>query len=146
MENLRNKLKQSKKQSSALLVMNIAIVVLCIVLVKGCISMIDELHYAFSRPSPGNYMENYVTYENYAHLVEMYYDDLPYGGRITGTKAECYGVARYFEAASMYRAYLAAGDSERAAREKAKMDAAYEEMGDWNIAADSIQKKLGLVE
>ena len=25
-----------------------------------------------------------------------------------------------------------------------KMDAAYEEMGDWNIAADSIREKLGL--
>ena len=27
---------------------------------------------------------------------------------------------------------------------KEKMDAAYEEMGDWNIAADSIREKLGL--
>mgnify|MGYP000617147013 FL=1 len=53
-------------------------------------------------------------------------------------------MARYFEAASMYKAFLQTGDTERAAREKEKMDAAYEEMGDWNIAADSIRERLGL--
>ena len=52
--------------------------------------------------------------------------------------------SRYFEAASMYKAFLQTGDTERAAKEKEKMDAAYEEMGDWNIAADSIREKLGL--
>ena len=44
----------------------------------------------------------------------------------------------------MYKAFLQTGDTERAAREKEKMDAAYEEMGDWNIAADSIREKLGV--
>ena len=44
----------------------------------------------------------------------------------------------------MYKAFLQTGDTEHAPREKEKMYSANEEMGDWNIAADSIRKKLGV--
>lgn len=144
MENLWNKLKQSQKQQGALWLMNIVIVILCIVLFLGGIQMISALRDAFARPSRAKYMENLIRYENYANLLNSYHEDVVYGGLVTETKKECYGVAKYFEAASMYRAYLETGDTERAAREKEKMDAAYEEMGDWNIAADSIREKLGV--
>ena len=106
--------------------------------------MFRQLNDAFSRPAKTNWMENNVQNENYAYLLVNYHEDMVYGGLLSGTKKECYGVARYFEAASMYKAFLQTGDTERAAREKEKMDAAYEEMGDWNIAADSIREKLGL--
>lgn len=144
MENLWNKLKQSQKQQGALWVMNIVIVILCIVLFLGGIQMISALRDAFARPSRAKYMENLIRYENYANLLNSYHEDVVYGGLVTEAKKECYGVAKYFEAASMYRAYLETGDTERAAREKEKMDAAYEEMGDWNITADSIREKLGV--
>ena len=144
MVNLKNKLKQTQKQSGALLVMNIVIIVLCLVLFWGTIHMFRQLNYAFSRPAKTNWMENNVQNENYAYLVVNYHEDMMYGGLLSGTKKECYGVAKYFEAASMYRAYLQTGDTDRAAREKEKMDAAYEEMGGWNITADSIGEKLGL--
>lgn len=144
MENLWNKLKQSQKQQGALWLMNIVIVILCIVLFLGGIQMISALRDAFARPSRAKYMENLIRYENYANLLNSYHEDVVYGGLVTEAKKECYGVAKYFEAASMYRAYLETGDTERAAREKEKMDAAYEEMGDWNIAADSIREKLGV--
>lgn len=144
MENLWNKLKQSQKQQGALWLMNIVIVILCIVLFLGGIQMISALRDAFARPSRAKYMENLIRYENYANLLNSYHEDVVYGGLVTEAKKECYGVAKYFEAASMYRAYLETGDTERATREKEKMDAAYEEMGDWNIAADSIREKLGV--
>lgn len=144
MVNLKNKLKQTQKQSGALLVMNIVIVALCLILFGGTIYMFQQLKDAFSRPVRTQWMENNISSENYAYLVANYHQDEVYGGLLSQSKKECYGVARYFEAASMYRAYLEAGDTERAAREKEKMDAAYEEMGGWNIAADSIREKLGL--
>ena len=144
MVNLKSKLKQVQKQRGALLVMNLMIIALCLVLFWGTIHMFRELNYAFSRPAKTNWMENNVQSENYAYLLVNYHEDMVYGGLLSGTKKECYGVARYFEAASMYKAFLQIGDTERAAREKEKMDAAYEEMGDWNIAADSIREKLGL--
>lgn len=144
MANLKNKLKQTQKQSGALFVMNIVIVALCLILFGGTIYMFQQLKDAFSRPVRTQWMENNISSENYAYLVANYHQDEVYGGLLSQSKKECYGVARYFEAASMYRAYLEAGDTERAAREKEKMDAAYEEMGGWNIAADSIREKLGL--
>ena len=130
MVNLKSKLKQAQKQRGALLVMNLVIIALCLILFWGTIHMFRQLNDAFSRPAKTNWMENH--------------EDMVYGGLLSGTKKECYGVARYFEAASMYKAFLQTGDTERAAREKEKMDAAYEEMGDWNIAADSIRERLGL--
>ena len=138
------KLKQAQKQRGALLVMNLVIIALCLILFWGTIHMFRQLNDAFSRPAKTNWMENNVQSKNYACLVVNYHEDMVYGGLLSGTKKECYGVARYFEAASMYKAFLQTGDTERAAREKEKMDAAYEEMGDWNIAADSIRERLGL--
>ena len=144
MVNLKNKLKQTQKQSGALLIMNIVIIALCLVLFGGTIYMFEQLHSAFSRPMKTDWLENNVRNENYAYLVSNYHEDNVYGGIVSGTKKECYGVAKYFEAASMYKAYLEVGDTERAAKEKEKMDAAYEEMGGWNIAADSIREQLRL--
>ena len=144
MVNLKNKLKQTQKQSGALLIMNLVIVALCLVLFGGAIYMFRQLHDAFSRPVQTQWMENNISNENYAYLIENYHQDEMYGGLLPESKKECYGVAAYFEAASMYKAYLETGDTERAAREKEKMDAAYEEMGGWNIAADSIREQLGL--
>lgn len=144
MANLWNKLKQSQKQNGALWIMNAVIVGLCLVLFFGGIHMVKELRYAFSRPTQTRYLENNVRNESYAYLVDQYHADEVYGGIVTGTKKECYGVAKYFEAASLYKAYLEVGDTERAAIEKEKMDAAYEEMGGWNIAADTIREKLGM--
>ena len=134
MLNLKSKLKQAQKQRGALLVMNLVIIALCLILFWGTIHMFRQLNDAFSRPAKTNWMENNVQSENYAYLVVNYHEDMVYGGLLSG----------YFEAASMYKAFLQTGDTERAAREKEKMDAAYEEMGDWNIAADSIRERLGL--
>ena len=144
MENLWNKLKQTQKQRGALWIMNAVIVILCLVLFYGCAHMVQELRYAFARPTQTEYLENHVRNESYVYLVDSYHADEVYGGFVTRTKKECYGVAKYFEAASLYKAYMETGDTEHAAREKEKMDAAYEEMGSWNIAADSIREKLGL--
>ena len=144
MVNLKSKLKQVQKQRGALLVMNLVIIALCLVLFWGTIHMFRQLNDAFSRPAKTNWMENNVQNENYAYLLVNYHEDMVYGGLLSGTKKECYGVARYFEAASMYKAFLQTGDTEHPPREKEKMDAAYEEMGDWNIAADSIREKLGV--
>ena len=144
MVNLKNKWKQAQKQNGALFVMNLVIVALCLVLAGGTLYMFQQLRDAFSRPMQTRWMENNISSEKYAYLTANYHEDEMYGGLLSESKKECYGVAKYFEAASMYKAYLETGDAERAAREKEKMDAAYEEMGGWNIAADSIREQLGL--
>ena len=120
MVNLKSKLEQAQKQRGALLVMNLVIIALCLLLFWGTIHMFRQLNDAFSRPAKTNWMENNVQSENYAYLLVNYHEDMVYGGLLSGTKKECYGVARYFEAASMYKAFLQTGDTEHAAREKEK--------------------------
>ena len=83
-----------------------------------------------------------MEYGNYAPLVDHYHQNVAAG--ITGNKEEkeYYGVAKYYEAASFYKAFSTVGDTGRAAREKQKMDAAYEEMGGWQIAKEAIDAEL----
>lgn len=83
-----------------------------------------------------------MEYGNYAPLVDHYHQNVAAG--ITGNKEEkeYYGVAKYYEAASFYKAFSTVGDTKRAAREKQKMDAAYEEMGGWQIAKEAIDAEL----
>ena len=83
-----------------------------------------------------------MEYGNYAPLVDHDHQNLAAG--ITGNKEEkeYYGVAKYYEAASFYKAFSTVGDTGRAAREKRKMDAAYEEMGGWQIAKEAIDAEL----
>lgn len=95
MVNLKSKLKQAQKQRGALLVMNLVIIALCLMLFWGTIHMFRQLNDAFSRPAKTNWMENNVQSENYAYLVVNYHEDMVYGGLLSGTKKECYGVARY---------------------------------------------------
>ena len=106
MVNLKSKLKQAQKQRGALLVMNLVIIALCLILFWGTIHMFRQLNDAFSRPAKTNWMENNVQSENYAYLVVNYHEDMVYGGLLSGTKKECYGVARYFEAAGRMRATM----------------------------------------
>lgn len=82
--------------------------------------------------------------ENYAYLLVNYHEDMVYGGLLSGTKKECYGVARYFEAASMYKGFFRPAIPNALPEKKKKWMQHTEEMGDWNIAADSIREKLGL--
>ena len=96
MVNLKSKLKQAQKQRGALLVMNLVIIALCLILFWGTIHMFRQLNDAFSRPAKTNWMENNVQSENYAYLLVNYHEDMAYGGLLSGTKKECYGVARYF--------------------------------------------------
>lgn len=57
---------------------------------------------------------------------------------------EYYGVAKYVEAVSYYKAFWESGDTVRAEQEKDKMDLALVEMGGWSILQDEIDGKLGI--
>lgn len=144
MVNLKSKLKQVQKQRGALLVMNLVIIALCLVLFWGTIHMFRQLNDAFSRPAKTNWMENKVQNENYAYLLVNYHEDMVYGGLLSGTKKECYGVARYFEAASMYKAFLQTGDIPVAHFFVCCIHFFFFSGSAFGIAADSIREKLGL--
>lgn len=82
--------------------------------------------------------------KNYANLVEMMYDNESAGVSMTQTYQECYAIARYYEAATYYKAYLMAGDEERAAKKKEIMNKQLSYMGELSYAAEDIKEELGL--
>ena len=140
-QKLQNKLRIGRQQG-ILLIMKGVIGVLCIILLASMAVMIENLHDAFTNRISESALRSRVEYGNYAPLVDHYHQNVAAG--ITGNKEEkeYYGVAKYYEAASFYKAFSTVGDTKRAAREKQKLDAAYEEMGGWQIAKEAIDAEL----
>lgn len=82
--------------------------------------------------------------EQYGRLVENYYVNQYSGQRVTSGMRECYGVARYYEAALWSNAYELVGDAERSAAYAEMMEEAYEEMGDYQFLDANIREKLNM--
>ena len=144
-QRLQNK-QRIGRQQGILLIMKGVIGALCIVLFASVGVMIENLHDAFYNRISENALRSRVEYGNYALLVDHYHQNVAAGAAGNADEKEYYGVAKYYEAASFYKAFSTAGDTERAAREKQKMDAAYEEMGGWQIAKEAIDAELGIDE
>lgn len=140
---MKNK-SRIQRQDFVIFIMNAVIVVLCILLFFAVIFMTKELKYAFSSYYSVDNMVYAVEYGQYEQLVERYHTNTEEGTKVNKEQKEYFGVAQYFEAAYMYKTFEVVGDSWRAAREKAKMEQAYEEMGSWNIVKKDIHEKLGL--
>ena len=68
--------------------------------------------------------------QEYQKCVEYYYENEADGVKPDEDLKECYGVAKYYEAAWQRMRYLAAGEQELAKEAEANMEAAAEEMGE----------------
>ena len=115
-QKLQNKLRIGRQQG-ILLIMKGVIGVLCIILLASTAVMIENLHDAFTNRISESALRSRVEYGNYAPLVDHYHQNVAAG--IAGNKEEkeYYGVAKYYEAASFYKAFSTVGDTGRAARE-----------------------------
>lgn len=139
-----NNQKRSKRQNIMLIGMNIVIGVLCLILLGRVVSMIESVVYACGRSVNAGQLERDVRYDDFANLLGDYYTDMTTGARTNAEIKEYYGVAKYYEAMFWYKAYMETGDQERASEELKKAEEAYDEMGSWNILAESIGNILSL--
>lgn len=131
-------------QRLVLRLMKILIIVLSIVFVIGIVTAISSFRDAADNGYDVERLESYITEGNYDRLVEAYHTNVAQEVRESKAMKECYAVAKYYEAAFTYKAYLETGDEQRAQREKQKMNDAYEEMGNWNVVAEDIRAELSL--
>lgn len=127
-------------------IMNIVIIVLSLVLFVMIFLVIAEFHQAFNRERSTDSFGYHMTAEEYFQLVPTYYSNTAYGYEPDAETAEYYGVAKYFEAALIYNAYMETGNEEMEQVYKEKMQAAKPEMGGWDMAIPSIHKQLGIEE
>ncbi len=124
--------------------LNIVIIVLCIFLVFYLKGTKDEIDNALDYYQSTEYLGFTIEQEEYHELAKTYYYNTLGGYESTEEEEECYGVARYYELAVIYKAYLETGNEEMVEAYKEKMLEAEEMMGDWIIAKAGIHKQLGI--
>ena len=128
------------------LILNIIIVILSFFFVMTAGVMIGETYHAFT---PGYSADSFyysITDERYYSMVGAYHSNTQGGFEADKDTKEYYGVAKYFEAASLYYAYQVAGNEEMAEFFSEKMKLAEEEMGGWAATKKPIRKYLGIEE
>lgn len=133
-----------ERQKIIILVMNVVIGILCLVLFLLMMLAGQSLYERYSMPCKDFYFSGDINREDYVAMVPEYYRNVAEGFEKAPGMQEYYGVAKYYEAASLYKAYVATGDTARAEQEKAKMEAAVEEMGGWSVLQEDIRKQLGM--
>ncbi len=104
--------------------------------------MIEEFYNAFTPTYSKNSFYYNITGEQYYNMVGAYHHNVQAEFEGDADMKEYYGVAKYFEAASLYRAFTVAGNTEQAAFFRQKMEQAEEEMGGWSITKEPINKQL----
>lgn len=85
-----------------------------------------------------------LRYDNYVSLLEDVKANEVRGIKITGDMSKCYAIAYYYEAASMYKAYLEVGEVQKAAKEKQIMEEKIPQMGEYSSLIEDIHNRLNL--
>ena len=85
-----------------------------------------------------------TTYENYYRILDEATNDSRLGKKHTEVEQEIRALGFYYEAATLYKAYLAIDDNESAAQQKARMDRFKEEAGSYRSETGNIDKLLGI--
>lgn len=142
---MKNKLKLMK-QDSVITALNVALVFLVIVLLITILTV----RTTYKEITSDNYDELSFSYaiedQAYYTLLEKYYYNLTTTGKENPEFQEYYGVAKYYEAASLYKAYDTVGNTEKALYYQNKMQDYEKDMGDWSMAKPGILKSLELEE
>ena len=84
----------------------------------------------------------YISREEYAYCVERYYKNEALGVEPDEEMLECYGVARYYEAALQRQVSLRKGDREQAKAAEEQMEQAYGQMGELAPVRDRIDEVI----
>ena len=140
---MRNEARLNKQQV-LIFGMNVLIVLMCIAtIICACVAVqeiYDDYYYRSDEDSFWYQIED----SNFYRTVDFYYQNVADGFEDDKGLQEFYAVAKYYEAASCYKAYMEIGDTTRAEREYTKMDQAKEDMGSWNILHTDIDRQLKL--
>lgn len=130
-----------------LIILNIVIIIMAFIFLVILWFTLQELTYSFS---PYQYEEDSFIYamesENYGRIVTMYNENCNNGYGDKKNLQECYGVAKYYEAAFDYKVCVNIGDTAGAEEQQVLMDEAQKQMGDFAFMTDKIDEKLGLAE
>ena len=129
------------------LIANIVLVLLSITLVIGLITMCSELRYLNNHreQAANTFWWNYDS-GRYVDNIKYMYENKINNVKENAELTQCYAVAEYFEAASLYKAYASNGNTDKAQKYLDVMAKAYSEMGDVSYLAEDIDARLGITD
>lgn len=140
---MENKTK-NETQKIVKWVLNSIIVAVSVFFIIMVVLMIEEVYHAVTPLYGENNFSYSVNNERYCEMVGNYYHNTLAGFEGNKTMKEYYGVAKYYEAASLYHAYTEVGNVEMAEHFLQKMEQAEGEMGGWSITKKPINQQLGM--
>ncbi len=131
------------KKDKKIFILNIVIIVLAVVLVITVFQTIAEAHsiitdYYHEEDSFIYCMED----EDYADMVQYYYDNCGSQGKEEKNMQEYYDLAKYFEAAFHHKIYVESGDTVRAEKYKAIMDETEARLGEFAFVTERMNSVL----
>lgn len=145
----RSLIENVVKQQSPVkdLIANIILVILSIALVIALVKLGEELSY-MNRHYERNANSFWMAYDSgrYADSIKDRYENIYNDVVTTAELKQCYAVSEYFEAASLYKAAVVTGKTDKAQEYLAVMEEALEEMGDVEYLAEDINQKLGIAD
>ncbi|MBQ8822081.1 MAG: hypothetical protein IJZ82_05525 [Lachnospiraceae bacterium] len=133
-----------KKSNIFSKILTIVMIMECLLIVITVAKFWVELTYDYTWYENEDALLYEMEDERYGWLLCNYYTNLYGGYEASGNMEECYGVAKYFEAALWYNAYEAVGDTQQVSVYAEKMSEAYEEMGDYQFLEEKIKAKLNM--
>lgn len=124
--------------------LTVVMVIECLLIIVTLGVFLSEFSYEYSWYPDEEDMVYHMQEERYGQLVKDYYKDEYDSVSPTAGMRECYGVARYFEAAIWCNAYEIVGDGRKAAVYAEEMEQAYDDMGDYQFLDAKIREKLDM--
>lgn len=131
------------KKSKVVIFLNFVIGALMAILLIVCFTMtIGRNDNYYSRTFGDGYEHYTIERGEYAELISEYVRYCGILGRVNKGSEEAASVAEYADAAFRFRAYEYAGENEKAARQKQRMDEAVSSMGLYSPEAAKIDNFL----
>lgn len=127
------------------LIMNgvlIALSILFVILLLVTIGIMADVDYSYTRDEDAFWYS--IQSGMYGDLPEDYYHNLNENAKVTPEMEQVYAIARYFEAASLYKVAVHAQDQENMEKYLAVMDKNLPYMDDIPQIVEEIHEKLGL--
>ena len=125
--------------------MNMGIGILSLVFVISLFFMVTEVvsYLDTYYPKEDSFLYS-LQQQDYARMVDMMYQNQALDVKSSTIYEECYAVAKYYEAAGYYKAYMLSGNQDLAYKKKEIMEQQRSFMGDLFYAAEDIDSVLGI--
>lgn len=127
-----------------ILILDLAILVMCIVFVSSIISVAASFHEVYDEGYDSEDLYYSLREEKYAQLASQTCESRIYGKGEDAELQEYYAVADYYEAALQYQLCLEVGDADRAGQWLEKMNDAGSRLGVFSAEKEKIDQMLGI--